>query len=442
MKQLVLPVGMYLFLSLLYLFAIPVGESPDEPGHLQCIEQVAQYNRLPVMEPQPEGDVWWAHDRIVAGHMCYHTPLYYMTAGTILRGVAAISNTSVTYQFPSTNPRFGPEAAMFLHDKTSFWQLAEPITLTSLRLFSIGLGLTLVGASYHLARRLMPEWPLLAVFAAMLVAGWPQIAYLSRAITNDALATALAVMVLMVAAEIGKPKRFPLLALLSSLALLSKVTVGFVIAVVVIVWFLEFRQHRKQRLVYIVAILVSIVVWLATAVLLVYHPLLSKHLAISNAAFSRMSADVKTLSYWKEFFTMTLSSGWARLAWMNLPAPIAHAYLWWAGFAIATAGGYFIIWRKAEAPQQRVLLWLCLFWVMGALLTYLRINVNRFQPQFRFMLAVAPVLAAGAAVGCLYGARARPSRQWQIIIGTAVILVVYNIWFVFTIVKPAYGWRF
>lgn len=442
MRRFLLPVGVYLFLSLLYLFAIPVGESPDEPGHLQCIEQVALFNRLPVMEPRPEGDVWWAHGRIVAGHMCYHMPLYYVVSGTILREVATATQTSMTYEFPPTNARFGPETAMFVHDKNAFWQLAEPITLTALRIFSICLGLALIWAAYHLTTRLAPEWPLFAVFAAVVVAGWPQIAYLSRAIANDALATALAVLTLAVAAEVGKPKRFVLLAVLSSLALLSKVTMAFVVVVVFLVLLLEIRQFREQRVVYGSVAAVCMGVWLGTAVLLYFHPLLHEHLAISNRAFATVPAAVTTFAYWQDVFIYTLSSGWARLAWMNLPAPLAHAYLWWAVLAAATTGGYFIIWRKAETAEQRILLWICLFWAVGLLLTYLRININRLQPQFRFLLPLAPVLAAGAVVGFLYGLRTRPSRQWQLIIGTAVVLVAYNIWFVFTIVQPAYGWQF
>lgn len=442
MPRLLLPVSIYLLLAGLYLFAIPVGESPDEPGHLQCIEQVARYNRLPVMEPMPEGEVWWAHGRIVAGHMCYHMPLYYLAAGTILRGVAATTDSSVTYEFPPTNPRFEPEIAMFLHDKTSFWQLAEPITLTALRLFSIGLGLALVWASYHLTRRLAPEWPLFAVFAAVLVAGWPQIAYLSRAITNDILATTWAVLALAVAAEVGKPRRFVVLAVLASLAVLSKVTMTFIVVVVGLVWVLEFRQYQGQRRAYVWAMVVSVAVWLATAVLLLYHPILREHLAMSNRAFSTIPAQIYTFVYWREFMIMTLSSGWARLAWMNLPAPATHAYLWWGLLTIATVSGYYLLWRKAETGQQRLLLWLCLFWSVGLVLTYLRINVNRFQPQFRFMLALTPVLAAGTAVGCLYGVRVRPFYQWSLIVSIATALVVYNVWFIFTIVQPVYGWRF
>lgn len=436
-----LPAAIYLLLALLYLFAIPTGESPDEPGHLQCIEQVAQYNRLPVTAPAPQGEFWWSHGRIVAGHMCYHMPLYYVMAGYMVRKVAEVTGTAVTYAFPPTNERFGPEVAMFVHDKPYFWQTTEPITLTTLRLLSIVLGLALVWASYVLARRLVPGWPLVAVLAAVLSAGWPQIAYLSRAITNDALATAVAVLVLVILAQVGRPSRFVALALLSSLAILSKVTVAFVAVVVLAVWFLEFRWFPEERKGYLQALGMSMVIWSGTALLLFYHPLLNHHLAISRGAFSGISEQAGSLTYWQEVLATTLSSGWARLAWMNLPAPLWHAYVWWSMAVATMVIGFTFIWRMAKTERQQTLLLICLLWVAGTLLSYLRINANRFQPQFRFMLVMAPILTAGMASGYLYGARQRPLLQWAIILLVAFLLVAYNLWFIFTAVQDAYGWR-
>ena len=120
-RLIVLPLALYLFLSVLYLLAIPVGESPDEPGHLQCIEQVALYQRLPLTEPAPAGDTWWSRGQILSGRMCYHMPLYYLVAGTILQSTAVISGTNVPFQFPPTNEDFGAEAALFIHDEPSLW---------------------------------------------------------------------------------------------------------------------------------------------------------------------------------------------------------------------------------------------------------------------------------------------------------------------------------
>lgn len=430
---------MYAGLALLYLLAIPTGESPDEPGHLQCIEQVAIYNRLPLREPKPSGETWWARDSIIAGHMCYHMPLYYVAAGQLLEGAAALTGREPQYEFPPTNQLFGEEAALFLHPGDSIWELEDPPTLLALRLFSIILGAVLVAGSFLVGHRLAPAYPAVAALAAVLTAGWPQLAYLSRAITNDALATALAILTLLVLLRIGRPWRFAGLALLSSLAMLSKVSVGFAIVAVVLVWLVELRLYSGLRRVYGTAMLAAAGIWLGTAVLMAAHPVLREHLLISGEAFSGLAEEIGAPAYWQAFLQFTLSSGWARLGWMNLAAPLPHAYAWWILLTAAGSAGFLVLWRGAVTREQRVTLLVCTLWLAVVLLSYLRINVNRLQPQFRFMLAAVPVVSSWAAVGGLYGIRDRARVQWLVVAGVALLLVSYNMWLVLTIVKDAYA---
>ena len=433
-----LPLAIYALLAALYLLAIPSGESPDEPGHLQCIEQVAVNGRLPIREPKPSGDTWWARESIIAGQMCYHMPLHYLLAGSLLRVVSTVSGTTLTFEFPPTNQEFGQEAALFEHDEPSLWQAAEPLSLLSLRLLSIMLGLVSVAGSFALARAFVPEEPLVATLAAVLAAGWPQLAYLSRAINNDALATALAILALLVLMQTGRPWRFVLLAVLSALALLSKITVAFAIGVIALVWLVEYAQRKEARPAYLRAALVAAAIWLATAILLLAQPILREHLLLSSGAFGDISGKANTLDYWRTVFELTLSSGWARFGWMNLPAPLSHAYLWWALFSASCIAGFYVLWRSAGTQEQRMMLLIGLFWFVAALLSYLRINLNRLQPQFRFMLAAVPLLTSWAAAGALYPLQKGPRRQWLMIMATTLVLVGYNIWLILTIVQPAY----
>jgi hypothetical protein len=373
----------------------------------------------------------------LSGRMCYHLPLYYLVAGTILRSTALISNTNPAFEFPATNEEFGAEPALFIHEERSFWQLPEPPTLVTLRVMSLFLGLVTVAGSFLLGLRLMPQEPSIAVLAGVLTAGWPQLAFMSRAITNDALATGLAVVTLLVLARVGRPRRYIALAIISSLALLAKLTVAFGIAAIVIVFVIEFATLKDGRSDYSKAFLVAAAIWLSTALLLFFHPLLNEHLTTSAGSFSGISTAF-SVDYWRNFFILTLSSGWARLGWMNLPAPLIHAYIWWALFALATAAGLILYWRKSTTDQQRVLLWICTIWLSAVTLSYLRINMNRLQPQFRFMIAGVPVLTGWAATGILYWVRREPRVQWAIVGGVAAFLAGYNVWFLLTIVQQAY----
>ena len=435
------PVTLYFVLSFVYLFAIPIGESPDEPGHLQCIEQVARYNRIPITQPEPEGDEWWERGRIVSGQMCYHMPFYYLVGGTLQRSLAWVAAEPLPVELPPNNPEWGVQAGMFAHsDKSSFLTIPEPVTLIGLRLLSMGLGAVTLWATYVVARQIFPAQEAVAVMAATIVAGWPQFLYMSRAINNDVPATALAVATLAVLLQAGRPNRFIIAAALAGLAVFTKLSMSFTVGVVCVAWLLELLRQRQPRWPYIRAMLICIALWTGEALLLWLHPTLRLHVQQSALSFAAIPAAAWTGSYWGDVFLLTLSSGWARLGWMNLPAPVWHAYIWWAGIGLTTASGVYLALRQQSASRQRLLLLIVAAWWAGVAVAYVRINFNRFQPQFRFALAVLPLLATFSAAGCLSWLTEKPRWQVGAILLLSLVLVGYNLWFVFTVVGPAYGW--
>ena len=168
-----IPVGLYLSLGLIYLLAVPVGESPDEPGHLQCIEQVAQYRRLPRIDPWPSGE-WWSRTTLLSGHMCYHMPLYYVAAGSLQLAVHSLGKAAA-FRVPGKQPEWvNGSPSMFVHEGN--WQLAETRAVTAVRIFTLAIGLLTLWATYRVTVALFPA-SVLALAAAALVAGWPQFVY-------------------------------------------------------------------------------------------------------------------------------------------------------------------------------------------------------------------------------------------------------------------------
>ncbi len=108
--------GLYLLLALLYLWAVPIGESPDEPGHVRCLEQVAIENQLPRMVRFENKTInWWARENIFSDYMCYHMPLYYVTGGVWLRRASGRSGTPEHLEFLPTNPNCNDTPGMFVH---------------------------------------------------------------------------------------------------------------------------------------------------------------------------------------------------------------------------------------------------------------------------------------------------------------------------------------
>lgn len=433
----------YLALTLLYALVIPTGESPDEPSHLQCIEQVSLQHRLPVIDPPPQGAVWWARERIISGLVCAHMPLYYLVAGYTQKLVHLVSSTPIHYEFPPNNPLWeAGSVAMFTHPpKGALLTLHEPVSLAVLRIEAILFGLVSLMVAGRLARHLVPQRPHAARMAMILVAGWPQFLFMSRAINNDGLAVALAAGVLAVLVDVGKPKRYIVASGLAALAILTKFTMIFAAAAVVCAWGLEMAlsgdKGMRGRLLRSGA--VGVLVFGALAALLWFHPTLHAHLSWAQRTMRGVHSQALTITYWLDVFKLTLQSGWGRFGWMNLATPDLQVALWWAALLVTGGVGLFALWRRADTPGARLILWIACVWAVCVAASYLRIQVNRFQPQFRYALSILPVLAAfsGAGWATLTASSRLLTRALEaVLLG---LLLLSNLWIILFLLAPAYG---
>jgi hypothetical protein len=436
----VLPVTLYIFLATLYLFAIPTGESPDEPSHLQCIEQVTRYNRIPIIDPLPGGDIWWARERIISGLVCAHMPLYYFLTGYTQRIVQSLSGIPAHYEFPPNDPGWesGRSKAMFAHPhKDSFLTLSEPASLLVLRIESILLGLVSVLGAYRITRKIAPSFPLAATISMTLVAGWPQFLFISRAINNDALAVALSVGVLIVLLEIGKPYRFILASILTALATLSKLTMAFSVSTVVLAFALEMAASR-ERSAYVRAAIVSVGVFGLLGALLLFQPTLRSHIEWSQATMVGINPAARTVTYWLDVLHASIQSGWARFGWMNVLTPDVQAYAWWLTLALTGAAGAYASIYLSDSRKTRLAALVGCIWLASFLGSYLRINLNRFQPQFRYIFPVAPMLAAFSGTGL--SVILKPLERLRPVAAPIIagLLLLVNLWIIFNVAVPAY----
>ncbi len=438
--QAYLPVGLYLLLSVLYLFAVPTGESPDEPSHLNCVEQVSQYNRLPEIDPIPIGLDWSSRGRIVSGVECYQMPLYYLLGGYIQQVVGSITNTPVHLEIPPNNPDWGKSPAMFLHNpKVSYFTFSELPATVAVRVMSILLGLVILWVSYRIVGVILPHNETAAVLAATLTAGWPLLIYMSRAINNDVLATALAVLVLITLMNARQPRRFIVASFWSALAILSKSTMVFTSIVVIAIYLAECLTPRTARKDYIIPGVIGLVIFLILTSAIRFQPTLFNHFNQTQMAIANIDPSVTTASYWIDVVRLSLSSGWARFGWMNLPAPDWQVYFWWLSLSIGGFIGLRAVLVRSEEKVSRIILLALGLWVVGAIAIYVRINLNRFQPQFRYVLPLIPVLSAFAAVGIFTVFGNLLQRRWVILVATAFVLLATNIWIIFGLIVPAYS---
>ncbi len=437
--NLIIPLGLFIFLAILYLYAIPSGESPDESGHVQCIEQVAQDGNLPTVDPKPIGR-YWSRSYAMSGFICYHMPLYYLAVGYAQMGVHAVWETPRHYEFPPTNPD-GPKPNMFFHDeKETLFFLEEPGSMIFSRILSILLWGTMIVTTYGIVLRIAPEHAAFAIIAATILAGWPQFVFMSRAINNDALAIPLTAVVLWILLDIGKPQRLPFVSLFASFALLTKLTTLFIFILLIIYLPIEIWSSKENRAAYKKPTFISALILGSTLLLITLHPLLNKHAQLTMNLTNGISEKVFEWQYWQDVWKLTLSSGWVRFGMMNVAAPQWQANLWWA--LIAICGGAGIVWSikqtQTNARMKHKLIIMSL-WAGAIIASYLRINLNRYQPQFRYMFFLLPIVVAFTGIGFIQLTQANRWGARRIAVFLAITIAIINVWIVINIVLPAYG---
>lgn len=443
LKKAMIPLGLFFILAFAYLLAIPSGESPDEGGHVQCIEQVSLLNRLPIMEPKPTGQSW-ARTYALSGIVCYHMPGYYLLAGTLQEAVHTFTEQPLHYEFPPSNPN-GPSPNMFLHAaKTSPFPLEEPATMTILRLFSLLLWAGMCLLTYGIARRLAPQQTLAAPLAVTILAGWPQFVFMSRAINNDALAIPLSILVLWLLLDVGKPNRYVWVTLLACLAVLTKLTNLYLLILLALVIPAEIWWMPNNRKRYLFPMLISVALVLGTALLITQHPVLSQHAQYTFRVTSRIAERASTWAYWGDVAALTLRSGWVGFGMMNIFAPQWQVNLWWLLVGLSLLAG--LVWfirLNWHRPTFKMHAFIIFLWTSAIVGGYLRINLNRFQPQFRYLFALLPLITffAGLGLEWVYG-RFTPSSSRAasyLLLLLAGILLLANGWIIWQIVMPAYG---
>ncbi len=208
---------LFVALHALYNWAIPLGEGPDEPGHMAYVLFLANAGRLPVQRPAPAPS-----DVPGEGHQ---PPLAY-----------ALTLPAVTWLAPAervirltANPRFiwagGDEPGAFRRGSRELWPWDGLTLAWHLARAVAGLwgGMT-VACTYLAARRLAPRDKWLPVSAALLVVCNPQALFTTALVSNDALLAALGAALLWHCLERpARPWRWALFAgALFGLALLTK----------------------------------------------------------------------------------------------------------------------------------------------------------------------------------------------------------------------------
>lgn len=209
--------ALFIALHALYNWAIPLGEGPDEPGHLAYVLFLASEGRLPVQRASPQPS-----DVPGEGHQ---PPLAYALATPAVAWLPVEQRAILL----TANPRFvwagGDEPGAFMRGSRELWPW-EGLTLAwhMARAVSGVWGAATVALVFLTARRLSHGDPWLPPLAAGLVALNPQLLFTTALATNDALLAALGATILWWCVRPAEaPMRWALVAgALFGLALLTK----------------------------------------------------------------------------------------------------------------------------------------------------------------------------------------------------------------------------
>ena len=183
-RSLVALLLLFLTLHALYNWAIPLGEGPDEPGHLAYALFLAAEGRLPVQRAAPE-----TSDLPGEGHQ---PPLAYALAAVAVAWLPPEQRQILL----TANPRFvwagGDEPGAFMRGSHELWPW-PPLTVAwhLARAVSGLCGALTVLFTFLAARSLRPTDPAFAPLAAALVALNPQLLFTTALVTNDALLAGL-----------------------------------------------------------------------------------------------------------------------------------------------------------------------------------------------------------------------------------------------------------
>lgn len=222
-RPLLLAVGCFLLLGLIYISYVPPFEGPDEAQHFAYVRWLAEGRGFP-----PQGMAAW---ETPVEQEASQPPFYYLLASLPAR-LVDLEDPPAIYR---PNPHFVaplPRTAVDNDNRAIRYPSdADPLrggwlALYLGRLLTLTFGALLVVAVYGLAREVVPEAPAVAWAAAFLVATMPQVLFIGSVVSNDIPAAALATLTLWFLARLLRrgAKRGPALALglAFGLAILTK----------------------------------------------------------------------------------------------------------------------------------------------------------------------------------------------------------------------------
>ncbi len=242
----------FFLVGLLYVWAVPVFEAPDESPHFSFADEIRRSRGLPQQIPGSKKTPWAQEGS--------QPPLYYILVATLISPLDRSDLAELTRHNPHAilgDPSATDNRNRFLHDQPGPELRGTVLAVYLARLFTLLLACGSVAAVWLAARELAllsgQQPGRLALLATGLVAFNPQFIFISASVNNDNLVTLLASltiwqMLAMLRSGL-QPRRSVGLAVLLALASLAKVSgLLLIIPVALAALYLARRSGNRREL--------------------------------------------------------------------------------------------------------------------------------------------------------------------------------------------------
>ncbi len=453
-RALLLICSIYALTALLHSLATPIMEAWDEPWHYPVSHYLANHGfQLPVQDAA--ADTPWRQQ----GNQ---PPLYYL--------MGAVLTASIDTSDMGTLRRMNPHAAMGLSQPDgninlivhrtvleSFPWRGTVLAVMVVRFFSIALGLGTVWVTHQLGRELFPERPLVALGAAALTAFLPMFVFISASVSNDNLSNLLGNALTLVSVRLVQSTSAPsvrtyvLLGTLTGAALLSKLSLGFFIPVIVMVLVvLSLRLRDWRPLVIGGAVsggLTALIAgwWYVRNMQLYGDPTgLTTFLDIVG----RRVPPANWPQIWSERFSF-MRSYWGAYGSINIMLPDAlYALFDLIGLAAFGSAALFLLiqaLRRAWTPSRWLAVGVTLVWPVLTFISLIRWTTETYGSQGRLVFVALSSLSLWMTVGILAwlpaggAARYRPQLQAMPLFAVSGLFLAVTGFAPLLVIAPAYA---
>ncbi|MGL4649050.1 MAG: hypothetical protein ACRC1H_06565, partial [Caldilineaceae bacterium] len=444
---------LFVLLSVAFSLIVPAFETPDELFHYQFARHLSEGNPLPVQEVGAPGP--WEHEGSQA-------PLYYLTAALFMAPIDQGDHTEFAVRNPRANigdPLYPGNKNFMLYSGVAHRLQGANLALHVGRWLSTALGvITLLGA-YWLALRAFAGQAhahaarALPLATLLLVAAIPQFAFISGALTNDSLITAistlvvawLAVLVMRPATEPIRWWEWALLGFMLGIAALSKLQgLGlFVLAALAglgMAW--QRRDWRLPLRAFLPVALPPILMsgWWYLRNMRLYGDWTAM---LPLLTINGQRPDGNSLAGWWLEFRGLRYSFWGLFGWFNLLLPDWVYWLLDGITVVALTGAVVALVALARRPMRdevdagarRVLL-LAATWVLVSAALFVYWSLQAIGTQGRLLFPVLSALAVRAVLGLDFWTARLPAWVRTVGMGAFLALLVGSSVYALTVLLP------